>query len=335
MRIAWIIGGVGLVASIIGACLQPSAFAFAWLAALAVWVRWPLGCLALILVHTLTGGRWGIAIRPWLLLGIGGLPLLLPAIIPILVLLPHLYPWARHDAHVENAFYLNPPFAAVRCVLYLIVWFGVAGLAFRRLTPATAAAGLIVLGLTVNFAAIDGLMSLDPHFNSSDFGMTFAAESALFALSATMLGTVLTGSVAEPDRDDLARLLQSLLILWAYLDFMQLLIIWQSNLPKEAAWYIVRWSGLWGAIAGLIAIGHFLLPFIALLLPRLRRSRRGIVAVTSLLIAMSIVRSWWLVLPAQGRGIGWIDVATMLAFGGISTGFALRGPGLRMRLSHA
>jgi hypothetical protein len=202
-------------------------------------------------------------------------------------------------------------------------------LAVWRLRPATAAVGLILLGLTVNFAAIDSLMSLDPHFNSSDFGMTFAAESALFALSVSMLGTMLSGPVAESDRDDLAQLLQGMLILWAYLDFMQVLIVWQSNLPKEAGWYTVRWSGLWGIAAGLIAVAHFLLPFLALLLPRLRRSRRGIIAVTSLLIAMSIVRGWWLVLPAQGRGLGWIDVAAMLAFAGLSIGVALRGPKLR------
>jgi hypothetical protein len=70
-----------------------------------------------------------------------------------------------------------------------------------------------------------------------------------------------------------------------------------------------------------------------LLVPRVRRSRRGIIAVTGLLIVLSVVRGWWLVLPAQGRGIGWIDIETMLAFGGISVGFALRGPNLR--LSHA
>jgi hypothetical protein len=335
MRIAWIIGAIGLVVSIIGAFVQPTEFAFAWLAALSVWVGWPLGCLALMLVHTLTGGRWGIAIRPWLVVGIGGLPLLLAAIVPVLVLLPRLYPWARADVHLSNAFYLNLPFAAVRCVLYLIVWFVVTALALWRLRPATAAIGLILLGLTVNFAAIDLLMSLDPHFNSSDFGMTYAAESALFALSITMLGTMLTGSVGGADRDDLARLLQGVLILWAYLDFMQLLIVWQSNLPAEAAWYVVRWSGLWGSIAGLIAIAHFLLPFLAMLLPRIRRSRLGIIAITGLLIVLSVVRGWWLVLPARGHGIGWIDIAAMLAFGGISVGFALRGSNLRIRLSHA
>ena len=239
-RIAWIVGCVGLVVSVLGAILRPDAFAFAWLSALMIWLRWPLGCLALLLVHALTGGRWGITIRPSLVLGIGVLPLLLPAIVPVLVLLPHLYPWARPDAHPVNGFYLNLPFAAARWVFYLVVWFGVGAvtlLRLRRDAPigTIAAPGLILLGLTANFAAIDALMSLDPQFNSSDFGMTFAAESALFALSISILATLVSGPVAPSERNDLGQLLQSMLVLWAYLDFMQLLIVWQSNLPKEAA----------------------------------------------------------------------------------------------------
>ena len=95
MRIAWIIGAAGLVASIVGAILQPSSFAFAWLAALSVWIRWPLGCLALLLVHALTGGRWGNPVRPGFVQGIRILPLLLPAVIPLLFFLPDLYPWLR------------------------------------------------------------------------------------------------------------------------------------------------------------------------------------------------------------------------------------------------
>ncbi len=344
-RVAWIAGIVGLLLCILGAILQPDAFAFAWLSGLTVWLRWPLGCLALLLVHALTGGRWGEPIRPALLFGIGTMPLLLPAIVPVLLLLPQLYPWARQGVHLDNGFYLNLPFAAARWIFYLIVWFGVGGLAlwrcrFNASLRGLAPPGLILLGLTVNFAAIDALMSLDPHFNSSDFGMTFAAETVLFALAVTILATVVSGPVAAAQRDDLGRLLQSMLILWAYLDFMQLLIIWQSNLPKEAAWYIARTAGMWGIAAALIAIGHFLLPFLALLIPALRRSRRGIIFTTSLLIVTSVIRSWWLVLPAQspaagGHGIGWIDVAAVLAFGGISIGLMVRAPGLRLRATHA
>ncbi len=336
-RVAWIVGGVGLALSVLGAIMQPADFAFAWLAALTVWLRWPLGCLALLLIHALTGGRWGLTVRPWLALGAGALPLLLPAIVPLLFLLPELYPWIRHgeSAHLANGFYLNPPFAAARWVIYLIVWFALGALVLFRLRRdkplgLIAAPGLILLGLTVNFAAIDAVMSLDPHFNSSDFGMTFAAEGGLFALSVTILATLLSGPVAVAEREDLGRLLQSLLILWAYLDFMQLLIVWQSNLPKEAAWYLARSTSFWAGVAGLTAVGHFLLPFLGLLMPPMRRSVRGMIATTSLLIVMAVVRGWWLVLPAEGRGIGWIDIAAVLAFAGISTGLLLRGPGLRL-----
>src|ERR1700712_714750 len=176
-RTAWAIGGIGLAAAVFGAFLRPDAFAFAWLSALTVCLRWPLGCLGLILVHALTGGRWRMPIRPWLLLGIGALPLLLPAIVPVLLLAPTLYPWARAGAGggLDNGFYLNVPFATARWILYLIVWFGVGGLAVRRLRAdvsiyGLAPPGLILLGLTANFAAIDALISLDPHFNSSEFG---------------------------------------------------------------------------------------------------------------------------------------------------------------------
>jgi hypothetical protein len=244
------------------------------------------------------------------------------------------------SARLDNGFYLNAPFAAARWIFYLMGWIWLGALATSRLSrnaslTAFAAPGLILLGLTVNFAAVDAIMSLDPHFNSSAFGMINAAESGLFALSIAILSTALAGPVAPSERDDLGKLLQSLLILWAYLDFMQLLIIWQSDLPKEAAWYLARSTGVWGVLAGLTAAAHFLLPFLALIFPRVRRSRRGLIAATALLIVMAVIRGWWLVLPAHARGIGWIDVAAVLAFGGVSTGLLLRGPVPIWRMTHA
>jgi hypothetical protein len=339
---AWIVGGFGLLISVFGAFVQPDSFAHAWLAALTVWARWPLGCLALLLIHALTGGRWGYAVRPYLIQGIGGLPLLLPAVIPLLFLLPHLYPWMRAGAAATlvNGFYLNPGFAALRWVIYLVVWFGLGAATFFRarrnhsLAP-VAAPGLILLVLTVNFASIDAIMSLDPAFNSSAFGMISIAESILFALSITMLAAVLNGQVAPAERDDLGRLLQSVLILWAYLDFMQLLIVWQSDLPNEAAWYLARSSGFWGMMAWLTAIAHFLLPFVVLLFPQLRRSRQGLIGVTGVLVVMTVARGWWLVLPAHEPTVGWIDVAAVAAFAGVSVGLMLRGASSSRGIIHA
>ena len=117
---------------------------------------------------------------------------------------------------------------------------------------------------------------------------------------------------------------------------MQFLIIWQSDLPHEAAWYVVRSTRPWVLMAGIVALGHFLLPFFALMSPRLRRSRAGLGAVAGLLIAMEVPRAWWLVLPAGGRFVGWIDIAAMLAFSGLASGLVMTGPGefIARRLRH-
>ena len=164
-RGAWIAGGIGLLGSAIGWIVAPGHFPHAWLAALTCWIGWPLGSLALILIHALTGGRWGWTIRPQLVAGMVALPLLLPAILPVLFVLRALYPWLQPDvaAQLDNGFYLNLPFFYGRGVVYLIVWLGVAGAALwalrhedpERMLYRIAPLGLILLALTVTFAAID------------------------------------------------------------------------------------------------------------------------------------------------------------------------------------
>jgi hypothetical protein len=342
-RGAWWIGVIGLAVALLGWWIEPAVFPFAWLAALTLWVAWPLGCLALLFTHALTGGRWGETLRPHLMMGIATLPLLLPALVPLLCVAPQLYPWLRPvDADtLANRFYLNAPFSIGRGCVYLIVWFGLGALALRAErrggpSPVLAVIGLGLLGVTVTFASIDATMSLDPHFVSSAYGMMTAAEAGLLALAIAVLMAACDAAVAEDALDDLGRLLQALLVLFVYLDFMQFLIIWQSDLPHEAAWYIVRSTSPWGLMAGIVALGHFLLPFFALMSPRLRCSRADLGAVAGILIAMEVLRAWWLVLPAGGRFIGWIDIAAMLMFGGLAAGVALTGPGafIARRLSH-
>lgn len=335
-RAAWITGGVGVIGSCIGWLVAPAAFPHAWLAAVVCWIGWPLGSMALILTHALTGGRWGDTIRPSLVLGMTTLPLLLPAVIPVLVVMHALYPWIRADVapHLKNGFYLNLPFFLGRGAVYMIIWLGLGGLVLRTLRRPDSEAllyriappGLILLALTVSFAAIDVTMSLDPAFKSSVYGMLAACEGALFALAIAVLATVIVAPPAPERLADLGRLMLALLILWAYLDFMQLLIVWQSDLASEAPWYLRRTSGGWAIVAGLTAAGHFFLPFFALLWPGVQRSRRAIMVIAALLVGIEIPRAWWLILPESNRGAGLLDVLTMLAMFGLAAGVALRAP---------
>ncbi len=333
-RWAWIAAGAGLAGTAIGWVIAPAQFPHAWLAALTVWLGWPIGCMGLILIHALTGGRWGYELRPQLVAGMITLLLLLPAVVPLLVTLPTLYPWARAGAHLQNRFYLNLPFFAGRGIIYLIVWFGLGGLILRALRQPVpdaalvriAPAGLILLAITVTYAAIDTTMSLDPQFASSAYGLIAMSQMGLLALAVSLLAAVL-GTLRDEDvLRSLGKLLLGLVVLWAYLDFMQVLIVWQSDLASEAPWYIARTAGGWGIAAAVVAVGHFVLPFFALIWPQVQRSPRGIGAVAALLVVSAVIDGWWLVVPAAGRGLGVVDLLAMLGVLAAAVALALRAP---------
>lgn len=319
-QVIWALAVLGLAAAALASQLTPALFPHAWLSALVLFSTWPLGSIGLLLIHQLTGGRWGDVITPALRLGAATTPLLVPLILPVLLTLPSLYPWAAH--HVANAWYLNPQFFALRGVVYLVVWCALAACVLLGRAGAVAAPGLILLGVTLNFAAIDLTMSLDPEFNSTVYGMLAATGAALLALAVAI--ALSAPAVAAKTLGDLGKLLLALVILWIYLDFMQLLIVWQSDLVSEVPWYEARMHGPWGIVLLLVVLFHFLLPFAILLFPRLQRRVRAVTAVAVLLVATEILRTWWTVLPAVPRFITWVDVACMLGVASLAAGIACR-----------
>lgn len=322
-RTAWIMALIGLIGSAVGWIIDPRGFYGAWLSALVVVGGWPLGSMALLLIHALTGGRWGEPILPALRLAVRSLPVLLPAAVPIVFGLFVLYPWAgAAGAGLGNRFYLNLPFFGIRSAIYVVAWFGLGILVLRgRRLDAIAPFGLMLLALTLTFAAVDSTLSLDPHMSSSVYGMIAGAGVTLLALSVAVLLTATDMQAGA--RGDLGRLLLALTVLWIYLDFMQLLIVWQSDLAHEAGWYVARSRGFWGWVRGLVAIGHFLLPFFLLLSPRMQRRPMVVRGVAALLIAMAVMRGWWTVLPSLARWIGWIDLCAMLGLGGLALAVAM------------
>lgn len=334
--IAWIAAGIGLIGSIAGWLLDPRQFAFGLLSAGVLAIGWPLGSLALIHVHALTGGEWGWAIRQQLAFGVATLAIILLAVTPLPFLAPLLYPWMHADnaRGLLNVWYLNSAFFYGRGVAYALIWLGIGALtlvALRRADPEPvlyriAPPCLILLELSATFAAIDSTLSLEPEFKSSVFGMLMSAEGVLFALSLAIVGALLTDPPAQKPCEDLGKLMLALTIFWAYLDFMQFLIVWNSDLPKEAAWYGHRISSGWAWIAGLIALLHFFLPFFVLLWPQMQRSPRALAIMAATLVTAEVPRTWWLVLPSSPRGFNWIDIAAMLAVAGVAAGASLSAP---------
>jgi hypothetical protein len=329
----WVLGGLGIAGSAVGWALSPGDFGVAWLAALLLWFAWPVGSLAWLMIHRITGGRWGVLIRLPLAVGTVATPLLLLLVVPLLLLVHAVYGWAQPDiAHtLGNTRYLNPPFFWGRVGGVVVLWALLGLLALllpaRSLAPPT----LILLMLSVTVVAVDTTLSLEPHFNSTAFGMVIAAEWALFALSVATLATALDPLGGRVGLEQLGKLLLGVLVLWGYLVFVQFLIVWNSDLAVDAPWYVHRAEGGWGIVAYIVFTFHFAVPLCVLVWPRFQRSRPALVAVSALLIAAEVPRAWWLVLPSTGRSVGWIDGMAMLAALGLGAALMLRLPALLAR----
>ena len=324
-----LVGGVGLVLCTGGLVFDAGAVLRGWLGAFAFWVGLPLGAMMLLLAHDLTGGRWGHAARHALRAAATTMPMLALCLLPILLALPRIYPWARPEeaVHLKNLFYLNAPFFIGRGLVFVALWSVLALVAAWR-APAVpvplAVVGLILLGPTATLAAFDWTMSIEPDWGSSVYGMVVISGDLLAALALATLTAVITGSAGgEGDRLDLGSLLLAAILLWFYLSFMQFLIIWEEDLPKEIAWYIPRLAGGWGWVAVLGAFGQGALPFLALIWWPVKRNRWGLASVCVLLLASHLLEGWWLVLPGMPGGWTWFAPAAALAMGGLWTALFL------------
>jgi hypothetical protein len=179
-------------------------------------------------------------------------------------------------------------------------------------------------------------MSLQPAFWSSIFSYSVGASWFNTGLAIVLLVIVVSDPMVEKRRDhvaDLAAILLATTIFWAYVEFMQFLIIWEENLKSEIPWYLLRNSGVWRA-ASSISIGFgFIAPFFVLIWRPSKRSRGVVAVICSLIIISRLADKWWLVLPVFAHpGPFWLDVAAIFALGGLMVllfGSALRyGPRL-------
>jgi hypothetical protein len=201
--------------------------------------------------------------------------------------------------------------------------------ATRRLYRLSAG-GLPALALTLTFASFDWLMSLSPAWYSTIDGVTWWAGGVVGALAVVgiLARGARTGAMAEVLNTShlhaVGKLLLTFVMLWAYFAFSQLLIIWIARIPVEARWYAVRARGGWGVVSGVLLVGHFLLPFLALLPRWTKRHAGALAALCWWLLAMHWLDTYWLVMPEvtpAGPAPHWVDLAALLAVAGLATAF--------------
>jgi hypothetical protein len=322
---AWVVAGVGLVVSFAGCLIWPGTFLPSYLVAYVFWVGIALGCLGLTMLHHLVGGSWGLVVRRPM--EAGGMTLLPLGVLflPLALGLWRLYPWARPEFADDPALkikvqFLNPSFFLIRTALYFAIWI-VFALLLKRLSAAQdqrgdhgpsqwlkriSGPGLALLFLAGSFAAIDWMMSLEPHWFSTIYGALVCVSEALSTL-AMMIAVVVLLSAEKPmaeaatqDRlHDLGNLMLAFTMLWAYMSFAQYLIIWSGNLPEEIPWYLRRTRGGWQWVALALALFHFFLPFFVLLFRESKRQSRLLLRVAFLVLGMHWLDLVWLIVPAS------------------------------------
>jgi hypothetical protein len=304
-------------------------YLFAWLFLLGI----TLGAMANLMVHSLTGGRWGEAMRPPLLAAARLMPWVALLFLPILLGMARLYPFATEPGH-----WLNTPFVAARSFAYLVIWVVLAAGYLRadratlapaaggsRRAQAWSAAGLIIYALTMSLAAFDWIVALTPHWYSSGFGLVVGVGQMLSGMAFAVTVAAFFPRAAEDDATrlrfhDLGNLLLMYVLTWAYLAYTQFLVIWSENLPHEIHWYVPRVQTGWAALGFFLVAFHFFLPLLLLLSRSAKRAPALLGSLAAALLLAHLADVFWLVMPAfrpDGFAIGWSDPIALAVLGAL------------------
>jgi hypothetical protein len=356
-----IAGAVGAAVSLVGSFLDARQFFQSYLMAYMLCLGVTLGCLALGMVHQLSGGAWGVLIRRPIGAATRVLPIMTVLFLPILVGMRTLYPWtdanrvAADEVLQHKHLYLNVPFFLVRAAVYFGVWNLLTYLLnawsleqdqnpdprLSRRMQKLSAVGLLGYGLTITFASFDWLMSLEPHWFSTIYGVLIMGGQGLSAMAFVIVVLVWLGRRPPLDRivapthfHDLGNLMLAFVMLWAYFSFSQYLIIWAGNLPLEISWYQHRLQTGWRVIGVTLILFHFAVPFVVLLSRTVKRAPELLIKVAAGVLVLRVVDLFWLIAPEfheTGLVVHWLDVVLPLSLGAIWMGafvWQLRGRAL-------
>ncbi len=343
-----LVGFAGLVVSLVGWAVDAHQFYFSYLVGWSFCLTIALGALFFVFIQHLTKARWSIVVRRIAESLLWTFPLLAVLGLPILFGLHDLYHWTHADVVAQDEIiagktaYLNVPFFIARLVFYFVMW-SILGYKLSRLSleqdtrldptiPAqqrkVSAWGLIVAAVTTAFASYDLLMSLDPHWFSTIFGvyifagafMSIHAVIALVSISLQRTSRPFRHIVTAEHYQDLGKMMFGFVVFWAYIAFSQYMLIWYGNIPEETIWYHHRLEHGWEVHSAILLIFHFILPFL-LLLPRFVKRRKSTMVFMAIwLLVMQWFDLHWLAMPVlhpDHAGIHWLDISCWLGLTGV------------------
>ena len=349
---------IGAVASVIAVGLafsNPQVFFRGYLISYMDWLGVCLGSMVILMIRHLTGGGWGMVIRRLLGAAMRTVPLMTALFIPSAFIgWRHIYPWAMPLESIENPTirehlakhqfvmlgYLNWSGFFWRAVLYFAIWNLLSYLLTRwskeQDTPpmrdnskrfkVVSGPGIILYAFTISFAAIDWVMSLDPSWISTIYGLLFVAGELISALCfAVVIERILykykpMSLLLRPDFvHDHGKFMLTFVMVWAYFSFSQWLIIWAGNLPEEITWYLRRLNGGWGFVGLFLVTFQFAVPFFLLLSRQFKRDITRLVWLAAWLLVVRYVDLFWLVEPnfSATFHVTWADLVIPFAMGGL------------------
>jgi hypothetical protein len=348
VKIAGGVGAAGLVGSGLLGWLGSATeqFVFSYLVSFLFWLSLALGGLIFVLIQYATRAGWSVVVRRLAENAMGTLPIFALLFLPVAYGVHDLFHWS-HWAHGEAAqdpllakkgLFLNVGFFYVRAAVYLGIWSFLAWW-FRRQSLAqdeskdsgatrqmqsVSAPSIVIFAVTVTFASFDWIMSLDPHWYSTVFGVYFFAGCFLAIhafLILVCLGLqrrrLLPGVVTFEHYHDMGKMLLAFVVFWAYIAFSQFMLIWYANIPEETVWYARRLVPGWYGVTVALAVGHFVLPFFVLLLRDVKRRRITLGLAALWMLAVHYLDLYWLVMPTLHADAAQLHLLDLLAFIGI------------------
>lgn len=345
--IALAVGAVGLVLSIVGYFVDSRQFITSWLMAFAMWTTIALGALFFVMLQHATGAVWSVVTRRAAEALSQVFPLLLLFFVPVALGAHTLFHWSHTEAVATDSIlqwkspYLNLGFFIGRAVVFFAIWIVLGWLLLRESVAQDAdgdpthskrlrklsAAGLFLFAFSVTFAAFDWLMSLEPHWYSTIFGVYVFVGGFLSALALLTLlfqwmkkQGVLTREVSIEHYHDFGRLLFAFTVFWAYIGGSQYYLIWYANIPEETVWYLARWDNGWWLVSVLLILLHFAVPFLTLLFYRMKRTEAVLRGIALLILVMHAVDMYWIVMPTFKAGSpmpSWMDITAVAGIGGL------------------